>query len=527
MSESITIFDIPLIMDLICAGLESKDIRNCAICCKLWHGAFGPYRFMFVRLDRLVPARYPFLHENRHHFRGLGLCLDDLQDFDASHCTRLRTLRLDLEYTGRRNLENHSPDKALKIQSISLNTATPRPILDKAACVADIFQRNLGLRHLHIATMYGPPVRSLDRRILDAIHHHSFLATVKITMNVTCFVLTTIIHHLPQHLQELEVNVNVDTSMKRHGRCCDTQCDRFKARTEVFRLRRLILDGLVECFVDLMFVPLLQRCPNLEELALPPMDRQGARDYDFTELTQVLNSECPRLHSLSMGSIHLKSESASKRTNVLLQGFTKGFQQLTLYGAAAGCKGTLVLETIARTATANTIEVLRVCAPNLDNNHVICILKQCPQLRELRVRSGLKHYEGVDISRLVESTNEAWACQSTLQVLELEIENWDIGIEDISKKECRRRTAQAVRQLFFRLQSLPRLAILRLFWELRVKWEGSFEDVPDGQQMNLSLKSLNEGANANGSILMTKEDMVWMGLSRPLHYRLAWTGQRL
>ncbi|KAK3824555.1 MAG: hypothetical protein J3Q66DRAFT_395639 [Benniella sp.] len=222
----------------------------------------------------------------------------------------------------------------------------PRDVLGRIACIIEMIQRNRFLKELHIDKPFqdNTPVTTLAPSILRA----------------------TIVYYLPQQLHELEINVGRST---RYPPCCIPQYDRLMAQTEVLQLRRLFFTGFAECFMVLMFLPLLKRCPDLEELALSPVDSKGSRQDNFNEWVQVQRN----------GEIE-------------------------------------VLKTIVSSVTANTIEVLRVFSWNYQGDQVIRILRQCPRLREFRVRS--KGLIGVDVSDLVEAMeDEIRACWDTLQVL--------------------------------------------------------------------------------------------------------------
>src|SRR5690606_20395973 len=77
-----------------CSDLESKDIKNCALCCKEWYPAFGPYRFRSLQIIHGNRAKARFLYSNSHLIRELKLKLNVLGNFDSSRCTRLRELEL-------------------------------------------------------------------------------------------------------------------------------------------------------------------------------------------------------------------------------------------------------------------------------------------------------------------------------------------------------------------------------------------------------------------------------------------------
>ena len=261
-----------------------------------------------------------------------------------------------------------------------------------------------------------------------------------------------------------------------------------------------------------MFVPLLKRCPDLEELVLFPVDSTGSRQDNFNEWVQVVDSNCPRLSTLNIAFSGRWKDVSSNCMCTFIQGFTRGFRHLSLHCAKQRNGEMGALKTIVSSVTANTIEVLRVYSWDYRDDQVISILRQCPRLRELRVRSGLEGRMGVDVSKLIEAMkDENWACRDTLQVLELEMVNRNLAGEKLPGEECRGRTALDVRNLFFWLLAFPRLTTLGLYWQLRVMWRGFKRNRQEDMNI-LSLEVMNDIAKANGLAPMTEEDMKWMGL---------------
>ncbi|KAF9361951.1 hypothetical protein BGX34_006809 [Mortierella sp. NVP85] len=520
MSGPTTVFDIPLLIDMICAGLTPRDIGNMASCSKEWYALFGPYRFQSIRLTSMKEDRIQFLFNNRDLIRKLEMSAIHAALADASRCTRLRELTLDFGHKAGLELYDesmiHAQQKGTEWMERFLLA------MDRALVGAtSLLQKNIGLRSLHLRweNQYQP-TRSIAKPILDAITNLSFLTRIKLTIHFTCMGYAKILAHIPH--QVLELHVGVIFSINKHvmDSCnhYDEQESMLKTRTTPLGLRRLILHGKLSCFIDRMFVSLLQHCPDLEELGLPSIELPDTDHSCYVTLAEALDSHCQHFRTLSLQRYGPK-EIQAKRVAVLLEKFSRGLRHLYLHDdtysypirdAISQWTETLILETLLNTATANTIEVLWMRPSDDDNGNIIRILRQCPRLRELRLNCGYQSYSGMDISDLVFSMDEPWKCWGTLRVLEIKVTSKSLFNVACSERTWRRVTAQKVRRLCYWLRSFPRLTTVHILWNLyrnsgTREWQN---------RMGLSLTSLNERANADGSRLMTEEDMSWMKLGR-------------
>lgn len=457
---------------MICASLEMKDIGNCACCSKLWHSLFGPYRFESVQLVHNDRARTSFLLRNSHHVRELLLDLTGTKGFNIFNYTRLRRLKVVLP---------------LDVQ------APPR----RLGSAASLIRRNQGLKEFDFSGRGFS--RSPPKSIMDAIANHSFLKRIKLSGEVSCLTLVRILHHLPRHIQEFDIGAVINSPD--HGGC-ESQMRLFDSHAPELDLRHLILRGYMVCFTNRMLIPVLRKCPNLENLTLSSMGRFDA-GRGYIELALALDSYCKRLHTLGLDICDNANWDVEKLI-VLIPKFSQGFQRLNLSSNhhlvdLARPKARLVLDALINSPTVNTIEVLSICWAHQDQ--CLRILEQCPRLRELRLmsRRGPWLPASVDILDLVESiTSGDWKCRRTLEVLELDVSNGSIANGPTSSQQKRRRTARCIRRLFYRLRSLPKLAILDLQWVLKT---------------TIPLRMLNrEVVRRRGHRLMSLEDKKWMGL---------------
>ncbi|KAK3824746.1 MAG: hypothetical protein J3Q66DRAFT_325950 [Benniella sp.] len=542
MSEPITVFDIPLLLDMICDRLTFKDIRNCSRCCKAWYGWFGPYRFQFIRLRHRnnSPEGVAFLVENSQYIRTLDIKKTNFDTFVHPKCCHLRKLRIGIpsEYKTWTEDDSDDPDKAQTIQSyieqrvnylhgnrseadkergrVHLQNTLAKGLYDASGLV-QLLDGNPGLRKLYLSYQWkndhrGRRTDSIARPLLEAVQRHTFLKRIKLDMNFTCFVLAKILNHLPRQLEELEVRPYCVVSCSNHDRC-DRQSDIFKAqdRTAGFGIRQLLLGGGMECFMVRMVLTLLERCPDLEILTIPNSSNGSwgkERFVDMAPVAQVLDGHCPRLHTLNQD--YHKERLTGKQICDLVQGYSKGFQTLRLTHGGANEQ---VFRTLVNSATVSRIEIL-TCSPVSGNSEdVVRILVECPLLREFRLHTlhtTSYHYngDGADLSDLLSSLeNEGWKCWNTLEKLEMALVNKRAVKERKSPKARRRRTAHDARLLCLQLRTAPKLKSLTLKWFLRTTWIA-------GSTMDLTLEEYNESAVKKRTTLLTNEDMRWAGLPR-------------
>ncbi|KAF9979717.1 hypothetical protein BGZ65_006110 [Modicella reniformis] len=475
MHGSTSVLDIPLLLDMICTRLESMDIGNCALCSKAWLSAFGPYRFKSVLLTKLSPARISFLNENSNHIRELTISLTRFETFDSSHCYRLRKLSLSFTYED----EEESDDEFESLDQEELDVlygAYPPEKPNKPECAAKLIQRNQGLRAFHIVPGDNRRFRPFAKPILNAIASHTFLKTIHISMCHSCLMFIKILRNFP-------------------------------SRKTPLGLRRLALNAYLYCFSKRMFIPLLEQCPELEELAFPNMacSSVGQDDYN-TKMAQVLSSRCKRLHTLNQDSGGYSI--SSDLMDAVLKEFSRGFRQLRLYNVSWSYSGTPVLNAFVTSATVNTIEVLTYHSEYNQRSTILAILKQCPRLRECRVNFGNREL-GIEISEFSASMDEGWKCWDTLEVLEMKVYNrWGVLREKSTAKARRCKTVRDVRDLCLRLRTFPKLTTLNMTWLLMTA-RGSLKMRYD---MFITLVELNEDAMKKGTTLLTKDDMVWTGL---------------
>jgi hypothetical protein len=186
----------------------------------------------------------------------------------------------------------------------------------------------------------------------------------------------------------------------------------------------------------------------------------SASAYDGIELIQVLDTHCEHFHTLTT------NRCAPDCTHLinLVQAFSKGFRFLDLH-------------------------LSRSKDPLRDD---LGFLQWCPWLKEL----GLDHpksmfRQGIGTLGIIKAMDKPWEFWNGLEALRLNLNNHGYGYTEDE-------VAHHVYQLFIKLRSLPKLRTLSVMW---------YDKPPE-----LSLAMLNRVAKIEGSTLMTKEDLTWMGL---------------
>ncbi|KAG0221151.1 hypothetical protein BGX31_010134 [Mortierella sp. GBA43] len=614
-SESVSVIEVPLLVQMICEQLEIEDIGNCSLCCKAWYAIFAPLRFKTLEIDSsLSPGRNAFMLINSHHIRKLKLNLGSLDTFNSSCCINLWDLELVFKYElgkGKAGMEDDdffggkdeeeedwmellNFDTSLDLDQddldldldddnnnkVKLNQDVLDPyddgeqglnmsVQNQLVCAAHMVQHNKSLRSISLIHGWDDfeEKRPLSLGILQAIEKHSFLRRIKIGIQITCLTFAKLLNHLPEQVQELEMTTCIKEYRAGQGQgqghggigyqvdehpACDNEGHILMFRNKVLGLVRVEFFGQMRCLVERMLIPFLRCCPHLEELTLPEIVTWNTDRFQLSELTRVLNTYCPRLHTLHQGmsnnhfpcprfEFHHQSEG---HMSVIIQGVSYGFRHLTLLGlcpeevhlleaeeeeeeeeeeegGSAGEQGQQcsILESLLVSSTLYTLQEFAFYPASESDYLVLGVLKLCPRLKSFRVFSGLGKYDGVDISHLIAllgqqdaplSGQEPWRCKDTLEHLELEIHNWSFAKGLSATRTLRSQTTQEVRQLCMHLRSFSKLTYLNLRWNLKTKIQGCRGDNP----INLTLANLNAGGARNGLPLMTLNDIKWMRLQR-------------
>ncbi|KAI8353396.1 hypothetical protein B0O80DRAFT_498828 [Mortierella sp. GBAus27b] len=408
MTGSISVFGIPLLLDIVCNSLDPEDIWNCASCCKEWHSYFGPYRFQSVSLTHSNNDRISFFSNNNRHFHKLRFSFATLESLDVSHCARLRELEIVLT------------NEDAEVSSVASNSNT---ISETRTRAADLIQRNQYLRTLQVRATEGcsGDLASLAQPILDAIKNHSFLTTLTVNVALECQLIPKFMAHLPPQLLELDMR-------KELVRCFCRASDEDHPRefhVPKLSLRRLMLTSPLSCVDSRMFPQLLRQCPDLEVLQWPVLSYGDRPECDSVELAQVIETHYGRFHTLMV--LHYDTRHLS---SIYLYGFVQA------YSKGLRC-----------------LQIFVGDRPQGYGDNLL-FLTWCPRLQELVIERHDSLYDGLHLEVLVGAMDKPWECWHQLEVLKVDVDT-DRELEmDLDNAYT----------LFLHLRSLPKLKTLDLRW---------------------------------------------------------------
>ncbi|KAF9159760.1 hypothetical protein BGX21_001942 [Mortierella sp. AD011] len=481
MACTATIFEIPILLDVICDNLSPKDIWNCYRCNKSWRSLFDPYRSRIVQYAYLNSSQSSSIIHNSHQIRNLKVDLADAGYFLSSTCINLRKLVcVDFGYTD--------------------DTSS----IDPTENALELINKNPKLQTLeiiHRADSQAP--QPFHDSILKALSIHASLRSIVINIRLPWEVTRAFLSHLPPKLEELTMMTYYYVSQHSDpaNRLLPLQLDRPTA------LRRItMLDEM--CSPQHYFLPsLLLYCPDLEEISVPHYS-EGSRD-----IAAILRANCPKLRVLNQG-VYISPFFECEMRQLLSTAFPNGVRRLVLGKMIKHSRDrqSRFLSILAKSPSANTIEVLEMERPRVYvSGDLVCILQSCPKLRVLRLTGTQQSRNGTDISDIVSSLSMPWRCQDTLEVLELDLSNRkedQLYKQSKNRSAIQERTAHLVRQLHDKLRSIKNLKSLTLNWKSQ-SFQG--EAIP----LEIGLAYLNDDWGQSIPTLMkkmTRADLRWMGL---------------
>ncbi|KAF9436151.1 hypothetical protein BGZ76_004687 [Entomortierella beljakovae] len=263
------------------------------------------------------------------------------------------------------------------------------------------------------------------------------------------------------------------------------------------------------CSPQHYFLPsLLKHCPELEEISIPYYDG-GCR-----EISEILKTHCPKLRALNQG-VYISPFYEFTISQLLANAFPNGIQRLILGKVLKPSQNRQhrLLHVLANSPSVNTLEILEMKYSPADiGGDVLRILQLCPKLKELRLSADSQTLAAAaDISDLVSTPSVPWKCQDSLQVLELDVSNQKEELlykKNKIRSVLQQRTAQLVKELFRKLQSIHNLRILNLNWK-----SSSFQS--DAMPLEIGLAYINDAWSETESTIvnMTKSDLTWIGLN--------------
>ncbi|KAI8600531.1 hypothetical protein EDD21DRAFT_131365 [Dissophora ornata] len=398
LSIHISVFDIPLLVAAICDHLSPHDIWCCYRVNRSWGNIFGPHRYRDVRFVNLNSTQTWDILDNAYRIRNLEVDLGDAEYLLKSRCTQLKELScVDFAYIS----WPLSPES----QSWEILYDAVWTELDTSCNALSLISRNRGLEVLkihHTVDGFFPVPFTLD--VLQALSTHRSLRSISINLRFELLGIVAFLQHCPAHLEELEIYLDVYYESEA------------EARLELRRptlLRRLILHGGLFSFAHDLLVPLLEKCPLLEELKSPRITVEAHR-----ELVATTIKHCPNLLSFEHDSGYCVPIAVPLP---LLKAYPHGLRKVSLNISSSHLGGhTTSPRTLVHALLAHCTDSLEVLSLRgmTDCWHVgiHTVLEQCPNLRELDIQCQTLALD--DIARDVNlETIPAWATASIVQGL--------------------------------------------------------------------------------------------------------------
>ncbi|KAF9285724.1 hypothetical protein BGZ68_003598 [Mortierella alpina] len=326
-SCNISIFEIPLILDLICDSLTKQDLFACLNVCRLWCTLFQLQLVRYVRFADLKAPQTRLIINHAHRIQHLQIDVADARWLlHPARCINLKTLScVDFGYIPCRASCDHPSPEAVQYQTChvlaSEDDEDDEPLLQRLERVDPtmnalrLVQQNPGLTHLefeHCRRHYG--LSHFDPEVLTALSTHRSLTRIKIILNYKhqddSQILFSVLKHLPDTLLDLEFCAHWELDRLNLELCAHWDLGRLnlslsaEEQSELYpvgifrktnRLRRLKLNGTEFGRVPpLVVLQLLRNAPQLSELSL------GYIVYDGERLLQDVVTACPSLKVLEL-----------------------------------------------------------------------------------------------------------------------------------------------------------------------------------------------------------------------------------
>ncbi|KAI1293457.1 hypothetical protein EDD11_008355 [Mortierella claussenii] len=403
----VCIFDIPLIVASICDHLAPHDIWHCYRVNKQFNLLFGPYRFRDVLVFNPTLAQQSLILENAYNIRHLTVDLVDAQLLTSSipsttttstpysSCTQLKQLScLNL---GALRWPPQDDEIARRQWFQSYHPLWVR--IDPSLNALSLIAQNPGLESLridHRIDRVHPQPFTTD--VIKALSRHVSLRQVSISMKMDIRAMIAVLTHCPPFLQDLEIRLDV----------CNKAVEQEPGQDQLepmqlsgpTRLRRLILHGALFEFENIILVPLLKQCPDLEILKLPQLEQVAYKD-----VLQTVVKHCPNLHTFR----HKLGYGVGVQSLLwLFRGLTRGLREVEIdcvgdyrgEWSSLGLVGERMVEeeeeeeeeegALARALlsySSHTLEVLRLRGQiGLSvEGLVVALMQQCPNLEQLEV----------------------------------------------------------------------------------------------------------------------------------------------
>ncbi|KAF9102533.1 hypothetical protein BGX27_010967 [Mortierella sp. AM989] len=503
MSQS-SIFEIPLILDLICSYLSPKDIFLCCKVSKSWSSLFSQYQWRTVKIvtpnprcEWPSPTQMGLIVKNAYMIWSLDVdntrVLDELFDpvytpYTVSpsgstavftcYCTNLRSLTCDM---------------------ISL-AESDTDDFDRSDCseaLVVLVNRNSRLLELHVKKLEFQDME-YNTLFFSALATHPTLSSLQISSPswIDKTIYGEIIKSIPKTLKSLSIagcSLQTDDDDEEPGVKHSDQALLTQDLTQpALILQELHLRGYMVGFEESVLFPLLRKCPRLESFTVPEID-----DPQVEVLGRILAEYCPGLKDVAVYWNDLPPEALS---TLIIEAFPATspssllpcrLRSLTIGGWIGRIEYPNPFDKtdafdslpVILNRCGSTLECLRIQeALDIPCADYELILTSCPKLKELSYiktthgepLSPLYGYRSTSLEGLVSAPQ--WVCKE-IEILHMividttnrrHLENEQDIRPSTNQKSSSQETASVptmLSQLYQRIGQLQKLKNLTLGWE--------------------------------------------------------------
>ncbi|KAF9113490.1 hypothetical protein BGX27_001444 [Mortierella sp. AM989] len=442
-SRSVTIFEVPLILDSICENLQLEDLHSCRGVCKTWRVIFEHYRWRTIDWFVAMEENLDGVIRNAHWIRDLKVGPIHTALVGDNRATNLRSLyikkccnwggisRWRFQWDG-----GYSEDTSEEEDDDDGNRMTP------TISTLDLIKQNSRLENLIIDCMRGTSIEHFgshhlsdymnsqlerDDSVLFALKRHSSLKFIQLNLmstNANPKDLAIILKHCPTTtMRQLIIRRRsffTATGEELELYHSDSAAERYQETWPIFTaLQRLKFDGTMEGAEGLVLIPLLRSCPNLVHLTVPAVDRRRNR-----LLFDTIAKYCPKLEVINMYDNNIFEPDLAHllqsplRLRELYLNFPTGFSDLDFL-------------TILR-QYSSTLEILHIGFAKISSKAVAQVLEECPHLRKIWIYVSASK-NGITLPDLVHTP---WAsCQIETLSLEVISDASTLGEQDADNKQ--------------------------------------------------------------------------------------------
>ncbi|KAG0223263.1 hypothetical protein BGX31_008598 [Mortierella sp. GBA43] len=452
MPKGPSIFDIPLIMDLIGKNLDHRDYVNCTLVNRAFYWHFTPIIWRRLQYHTVTKGRY--LHQDPDQ--------DRVKEIFGRNSRWTRDVFLQTSaQRGMTSLLSSSTRTLERLSCFVSPTLVDRNDL-VIGSILDMVTNNPELQTFWLTSQIDLPQTSLQR-LPEVLSVHPCLTVLKLELTWRpCHAwLQHLLQYLPLTLQDL------DLEWKRLKRYTDGVPFSDENWPDKYpNMKRANFTFQMDEDKEEVVHQFLQRCPVLESLSYPTT----AERQITTLIPLIQETDFPRLSSIHLGRYNQLTEVQWCQLIVAMEGRIKNFAIDFNFPSMSTHIGSMLA-----TYWADTIESLRF--PCLLNSDVQLILTQCPKLRKFDCMWIQDRGDALDDPPMAE-----WICQGMEVMRLMFIDGRRAGADE---EDCSRREARAVGRIERAYTQLGRLTKLK---ELAIGWkaESTFRD---RQNLDMSLES--------------------------------------